>query len=89
VLPGHLNDLNVARELVLVIVRPYAEGMPVLADGGYNGAGRGVLTPVRSAPTASRFTPTSAPTTSAYGEFDASSNEDSPCSSDAGKPCAT
>ena len=46
VFPGHLNDLNVARELVLAILWPYAKAMPVLADGGYNGAGCGVLTPV-------------------------------------------
>jgi hypothetical protein len=46
VLPGHLNDLNAARELVLAILWPYTNTMPVLADGGYNGAGCGVLTPV-------------------------------------------
>jgi DDE superfamily endonuclease len=46
VLPGHLNDLNVARELVLAILQPYTKAMPVLADGGCNGAGCGVLTPV-------------------------------------------
>ena len=46
VLPGHLNDLDVARELVLAILWPYAKDMPVLADGGYNGAGCGELTPI-------------------------------------------
>ena len=46
VLPGHLNDLNAARELVLAILWLYAKDMPVLADGGYNGAGCGLLTPV-------------------------------------------
>jgi len=46
VLPGHLNDLNAARELVLAILWPYTNTMPVLADGGYNGAGCGVLTPI-------------------------------------------
>ena len=48
VLPGRLNDLNAARELVLAILRPYATDMPVLADGGYNGCG--VLPPVPQRP---------------------------------------
>jgi DDE superfamily endonuclease len=43
--PGHPNDPNTARQPVLAIVRPYTKGMPVLADGGYNGAGRGMPTP--------------------------------------------
>jgi hypothetical protein len=44
--PGHLNDLNAARQLVLAIVWPYTKDMPILADGGYNDAGCGVLAPV-------------------------------------------
>lgn len=46
VLPGHVNDLAAARELVLAILWPYTKDIPVLADGGYDGAGCGVLTPV-------------------------------------------
>jgi hypothetical protein len=46
VLPGSTHDLTAARELVLAILWPYATTMPVLADGGYDGAGCGVLTPV-------------------------------------------
>jgi hypothetical protein len=46
VLPGSEHDLTVARELVLAILWPYTKDMPVLADGGYIGAGCGVLTPV-------------------------------------------
>jgi hypothetical protein len=46
VLPGRLNDPNVAREPVLAILWPCTATMPVPADGGYNGAGRGVLAPV-------------------------------------------
>jgi hypothetical protein len=45
-LPGSEHDLTVARELVLAILWPYTKNMPVLADGGYIGAGCGVLTPV-------------------------------------------
>jgi hypothetical protein len=33
-LPGNVNDLSAARELVLAAVFPFAEKMPVLADGG-------------------------------------------------------
>jgi len=46
VFPGSEHDLTVARELVLAILWPYTKDMPVLADGGYVGAGCGVLTPV-------------------------------------------
>jgi hypothetical protein len=47
VLPGNVNDLAAARESVLAVIRPFAEKMPVLADGGYEGAGHGVLTPMK------------------------------------------
>lgn len=45
--PGKEHDLAVAREKVLPVLRNYMEEMPCLADGGYEGAGHGVLTPVR------------------------------------------
>jgi hypothetical protein len=38
--------MTAARELVLAILWLYSKDMPVLADGGYVGAGCGVLTPV-------------------------------------------
>lgn len=47
VLPGNVNDLSAARELVLAVIGPFAAKMPVLADGGYEGAGHGILTPVK------------------------------------------
>jgi hypothetical protein len=47
VLPGNVNDLSAARELVLAVIGPFAGKMPVLADGGYEGAGHGILTPVK------------------------------------------
>lgn len=46
VLPGSTHDLTAARELVLAIAWRYAKDMPILADGGYEGAGCGVLAPV-------------------------------------------
>jgi len=47
VLPGNVHDLEAARQQVLDIIRPYAKEMPVLADPGYEGAGHGILTPVK------------------------------------------
>ena len=47
VLPGGVHDITAAREHVLAILRPYLAGLPVLADSGYEGAGRGVHVPVR------------------------------------------
>src|SRR5690242_7283790 len=47
VLPGNVNDLAAARESVLAELRLFAAELPALADGGYEGAGHGVLTPVK------------------------------------------
>ena len=47
VLPGSTHDLTAARELVLPGARPYLKSLPVLADSGYEGAGAGVLGPVK------------------------------------------
>jgi len=47
VLPGSTHDLTAARELVLPEARPYLRELPFLADSGYEGAGAGVLVPVK------------------------------------------
>jgi hypothetical protein len=47
VLPGSTHDLTAARELVLPGARPCLKDLPVLADSGYEGAGAGVLVPVK------------------------------------------
>jgi hypothetical protein len=47
VLPGHVNDLAAAKENVFSVVRPFADAMPVLADGGYEPAGHGIHTPLK------------------------------------------
>jgi hypothetical protein len=47
VLPGNVHDLAAAREMVLAVLRDYTGEMPCLADCGYDGAGRGVLTPAK------------------------------------------
>lgn len=47
VLPGSTHDVTAARELVLPEARPYLKDLPFLADSGYEGAGAGVLVPVK------------------------------------------
>jgi hypothetical protein len=47
VLPGSVNDLTAARDGVLAVLRLFAGEMPALADAGYEGAGHGVLSPVK------------------------------------------
>jgi hypothetical protein len=47
VLPGGVHDLTAARRFVLAAVQPYLCDMPILADPGYQGAGHGILTPVK------------------------------------------
>ena len=45
--PGNVNDLAAAREMVLPALRKYTGEMPALADCGYEGAGHGVHTPIK------------------------------------------
>jgi DDE superfamily endonuclease len=47
VMPGNVHDLAAARENVLPVLRDYVGEMPGLADCGYEGAGHGILTPVK------------------------------------------
>ena len=47
VLPGSTHDLTAARELVLPEAKPYLNILPFLADSGFEGAGAGVLVPVK------------------------------------------
>lgn len=47
VLPGSVHDITAARELVLAALGPYTGDLPILADGGYEGVGHGVYTPVK------------------------------------------
>ena len=45
-LPGNVHDLAAARQNV-VVLRPFLDAMPALADPGYEGAGHGVHVPVK------------------------------------------
>jgi hypothetical protein len=47
VLPGNVHDLAAARENVPGVIRPLLADLPVLADPGYEGAGRGIHVPVK------------------------------------------
>jgi hypothetical protein len=47
VLPGSTHDITAARQLVLPGLRPWLKDLPCLADSGYEGAGAGVLVPVK------------------------------------------
>jgi len=47
VLPGNVHDLAAARENVLPVLGNYTGEMPCLADCGHEGAGHGILTPVK------------------------------------------
>lgn len=47
VLPGRVNDLAAAKELVFAALYPFTGQMPALADGGYEPAGHGICTPVK------------------------------------------
>ena len=46
--PGNVHDLAAAREKVLAVLRKYTDEMPGLADCGHEGAGHGILTPVKT-----------------------------------------
>lgn len=47
--PGHVHDITAARAHALpLLYRAAAAGMPVLADGGYEGAGIGIHVPAKN-----------------------------------------
>ena len=49
--PGHVRDITAARHCALpALYRAASPGMPALADGGCEGAGIGILTPVKNPP---------------------------------------
>jgi hypothetical protein len=62
VLPGSAHDITAAREQVLSGLRPWLKILPALADTGYEGAGAGILVPVKKSRKANS-TPTRKPAT--------------------------
>jgi DDE superfamily endonuclease len=80
--PGSLHDLTVAREHVLGELYWAASDLdlPTLADGGYDGAGIGVYTPVKHPPMAASWTWTPARATPCCVACGVWTNEASLCS---------
>jgi hypothetical protein len=88
--PGSVHDLTAARAHALPALYPAAAaGLPTLADPGYEGAGTGILIPVRRPQTARNWTSTPAPATPSSVPCAAWANAGSPCSTSAGAPCST
>jgi hypothetical protein len=48
--PGSVHDITAARAHALPALYPAAAGLPALADPGYEGAGIGIVIPVRQPP---------------------------------------
>jgi hypothetical protein len=48
--PGHVHDITAARLHALPALYRAASELPVLADGGYEGAGIGIFVPVKNPP---------------------------------------
>ena len=89
VLPGSVHDITAARSLLLAVVQPYLKRLPILADGGYDGAGPGVYTPVKQPADGYELDWTPGRTTSCCEGYGAWANAASHCWSGAGKPCGT
>jgi hypothetical protein len=88
--PGSVHDLTAARWHALpALYRAAALGMPALADSGYEGAGIGVLTPVKSPPETRNSTWIPGPGTRCSAISDAGESAGSPCSPSAGPPSST
>jgi hypothetical protein len=89
--PGSVHDLTVAREHVLGALYWAASQLelPTLSDGGYEGAGIGVHTPLQQPAGAKYSTWTTAPTTRSYADCAAWVNAASRYSPAAGAPSTT
>lgn len=87
--PGSVPDITPARTHCLpALYKAAADGLPTLADVGYQGAGIGITTPSRSpleAPTCG-FILTPAPTTRSCGASGPWANGQRPSSKNAGAP---
>ena len=79
--PGSVHDLTAARAHALPALYPAAAaGLPTLADPGYEGAGIGILIPVKQPQTAGNSTSIPAPATPSSVPCAAWANAGSPCS---------
>ncbi|GGT46819.1 hypothetical protein GCM10010176_107210 [Nonomuraea spiralis] len=88
--PGSVHDLTAARAHVLgALYAAAAGGLPTLADGGYDGAGIGVHTPIKQPQEIRPSARTTAPTTNSCAACAVSVNAGSPCSKAAGGSSST
>lgn len=89
--PGSVHDLTAAREHLLGGCSWAASqlGLPTLADGGYQGAGAGVHTPVPKPAGNQQLDPDTRTYNVRCADCAPSANAASPCWSNAGTPCAT
>ena len=87
--PGSVHDITAARAHALPALYPAAAaGLPALADPGYEGAGIGIVIPVRQPPGGRELDVKPVPVTPSSAPCTASGNEGSPCSPAAGAPCS-
>ena len=87
--PGSVHDITAARRHALPgLYRAAADGLPALADPGYDGAGIGLHVPVKQPPDGRKLD-IDRPATPSSGRCDASANAGSPCSPAAGGPFST
>jgi hypothetical protein len=87
--PRSVHDITAARKHVLGALCKAAQGLPTLADLGYEGAGTGVLTP-RKRPTGGQAPiPPHVLATCCYAPCAAKANTASPSSPSSGTPCGT
>jgi len=88
--PGSEHDITAARAHALpALYRAARDGLPTLADPGYEGAGADILIPVKQPPTGGNSISIPAPATRSSARFAAWANAGSPCSPDAGAPSST
>jgi DDE superfamily endonuclease len=87
--PGSIHDITAARRHAFAaLYGAAADGLPTLADPGYDGAGIGIHTPVKQPPAARTSISVTAPATPCNGPCAAWANAASPCSPSAGGLCA-
>jgi hypothetical protein len=88
--PGSVHDITAARAHALpALYHAAATGLPTLADPGYEGAGIGILIPVKQPTDGRELDTMPAPATRSSGPYAAWANAGSPCSPAGGAPCST
>jgi hypothetical protein len=88
--PGSVHDITAARAHALpALYQAAATGLPTLADPGYDGAGIGILIPVRQPPGGRELDVNTRTRNALQRSLRCLGNEGSPCSSAGGAPSTT